>query len=194
MTISWSALRDARTAKGWTQKELAEHLTPPVHPKTVVNWESEGNSVSSKAEYRVRRALGRYLDYAHYLEGLGEGEPALPPETWLRHEAGRHALPSSDATAADAEARRADRAIEDARRLRLSEFATLDLLGEVQRRVRANGSIASAPVEDAGFEATADVPGPADDEHAAEDWDVSEAPSKEELALAAKKAARHREQ
>lgn len=52
-------LKDARALEGFTQAELADAVG--VHQKTIVNWEKTG--VPPKSEYRVRRVLGKALQY-----------------------------------------------------------------------------------------------------------------------------------
>lgn len=79
MTISWRALKDARAMKGWTQAELAEAVD--VHAKTIVNWEAHG--VPPRSEYKVKRALGKLVSYAVYIDTLPEDFSPLSYEEWL---------------------------------------------------------------------------------------------------------------
>lgn len=83
MTISWRALKDARAMKGWTQAELAEAVD--VHQKTIVNWEANG--VPPRSEYKVKRALGKLLSYATYIDTLPEDYAPISYDEWLVQDA-----------------------------------------------------------------------------------------------------------
>lgn len=167
---SWSLFIDA-TARGEYNNAIAERTG--VDPATIGRWRTGAVDPKPRQVVAYARAYGespiQALIAAGYLDAQDLDIPLGPPRTYT-----------------------------------LDDFSTLELAEEVVSRLESGEGFRTTMtvgepttvVMDAQGNLTPvdDVPASADDDHADEAWDVSEAPSKSEVALAAKKATRRRNQ